>query len=112
MYLLFFFAHGISKDLFYILIFVIGVFGGYWAVFVTVAAESFGTNLRATVATTVPNFVRGSLVPISALFAFLKISKGLYEAGIIVGAVCMLIAFFGIYKYKETYFKDLDYYES
>jgi MFS transporter, putative metabolite:H+ symporter len=109
--LVFFSAHGISRDLFHILIFVMGIFSGYWALFVTVAAESFGTNLRATVATTVPNFVRGSLVPISALFAFLKKSQGLNGAGLIAGAICMLISFFGLYLYKETYFKDLDYYE-
>ncbi len=109
--ILFFLAHGISKDLFYILIFAMGVFSGYWALFVTVAAESFGTNLRATVATTVPNFVRGSLVPISALFAFLKGSTSLNNAGMIVGVICMLFSFFAIYAYKDTYFKDLDYYE-
>lgn len=107
----FFSAHGISKDLFYILIFVMGILSGYWALFVTVAAESFGTNLRATVATTVPNFVRGSLVPISALFAFLKRSSDINQAGMIVGAICMVISFFGIYMYQETYHKNLDYYE-
>lgn len=107
----FFSAHGISRDLFYIMCFVMGSFSGYWALFVTVAAENFGTNLRATVATTVPNFVRGSLVPISALFAYLKMRTDLIHAAIIVGIICVVLSFLGIFMFKDTYFKDLDYYE-
>ena len=50
-----------------------GIGIGYWAAFVTIAAEQFGTNIRATVATTVPNFARGALVPITLLFQALKV---------------------------------------
>ncbi len=55
----------------YTLIFLMGIGMGYWTVFVTIAAESFGTNLRATAAVTVPNFARGFLVPITGLFTWL-----------------------------------------
>ena len=65
----------------------------------------------AIVATTVPNFVRGFLVPVSALFAYLKMQTGLLHSGMIVAAVCIAISFFGIYLYRDTYSKDLDYYE-
>lgn len=108
----FFFIDGLRSDLFYLGCFFMGLFSGYWALFVTVAAENFGTNLRATVATSVPNFVRGSLVPISALFAFLKVHTGLLQAGLIVGLICIAISFLGLYLYRDTYFKDLDYYET
>jgi MFS family permease len=107
----YFFLEGISPDLFYVICFFMGLFSGYWTLFVTVAAESFGTNLRATVATTVPNFVRGALVPVSALFAFLKVRTDIFKAGMIVGLICIALSFYGIYAYSETYTKDLDFYE-
>jgi len=107
----FFYVGGVSSSFFYGLCFLMGLFSGYWALFVTVAAENFGTNLRATVATTVPNFVRGSLVPVSALFAYLKTQTDMIHAGMIVGLICIVISFLGIFMYRDTYFKDLNYYE-
>src|SRR5208337_3431942 len=65
---LYFLQGGATPDFFYGVCLVLGFASGYWAIFVTVAAEQFGTNLRATVATTVPNFVRGMVVPITLLF--------------------------------------------
>jgi hypothetical protein len=59
---------GTTPQTFYIICAILGVANGYWALFVTIAAEQFGTNLRATVAITVPNFVRGALVPIALHF--------------------------------------------
>ena len=107
----FFFLNGFSELFFYGFCFLMGLLSGYWALFVTIAAENFGTNLRATVATTVPNFVRGSLVPISVLFAFLKTQTNILNSGIIVGCVCMLLSFIGVYMYRDTYSRDLDFYE-
>lgn len=106
-----------STTLTYVQCAVLGFSVGYWAVFVTTAAEQFGTNLRATVATTVPNFVRGSLFPALALFAFLR--KGfatadptpLISSALIVGCLTMVLAFIGWIFLKETYGKDLDYVE-
>ena len=103
---------GLTSSLqFYVLCFAMGVASGYWAIFVTVAAENFGTNLRATVATTVPNFVRGSLVPISALFAYLKPSLGLIGSATVVGTLCIAVSFWGLSQLQETFHKDLDYLE-
>jgi MFS family permease len=66
-------SHGISNTSFYVLCFFIGLPMGYWGLFVTVASENFGTNVRATVTTTVPNFVRGSTVPITLLYAWVDL---------------------------------------
>jgi hypothetical protein len=89
---------------------------GYWALFVTIAAEQFGTNLRATVATTVPNFARGSLVPLTFLFTYLAmpLAQARFSppiAGAILGVICFGAAFLALWKMEETYGKDLDYQE-
>lgn len=84
---------------------------GFWAVFVTVGAEQFGTNLRATVATTVPNFVRGALVPISLVFTSLKSGIGIINSALVVGLLCVAIAFAALKGLAETFAKDLDFTE-
>lgn len=104
--------HGMSADAFYLFISFLGFSSGYWAIFVTIAAEQFGTNLRATVATTVPNFARGSLVLISLLFVTLKPMYGITTSGLIVGAICTSIALIALYFMSETFGKDLDYIET
>jgi MFS family permease len=108
---LYFSARGLSAELFYAIIFLLGVGIGYWAIFITIGAEQFGTNIRATVATTVPNFVRGATVPIVNSFVFLKSTMGIIPGGIIVGVVCVLIAMVALIGMEETYGKDLDYEE-
>lgn len=84
---------------------------GYWAVFVTIGAEQFGTNLRYTVATTVPNFVRGAVVPITYTFKVCKDQFGLLNGAMIVGAVCIGLALWALHGLEETHGKDLDYFE-
>jgi MFS transporter, putative metabolite:H+ symporter len=109
----FFFLGGVSPFIFYSVIFLLGVSqGGLWAIFVTTASEMFGTNIRATVTTTAPNFVRGSTVLIILYLNFLKPSQGLWAAGLIVGATVVVFSAFSIFKMKETYNSDLDYTES
>lgn len=107
----FFRLNGLNSDQFYFVTFVLGFCVGYWVLFVTVAAEQFGTNLRATVATSTPNFVRGSLLLISVLFSALKPSLGLLNAGLTTGIVTMVFAFTGLYFIDETFHKDLDFVE-
>jgi len=101
----------ISQSYFYFKIFLIGFGVGYWAVFVTIAAENFGTNLRATVTTTVPNFARGALVLITPFFKAMKESFGQIGGAYIVGATCVFIALAVLYYLPETYGKDLNYVE-
>ena len=100
-----------SPDFFYGVCFALGFGSGYWAIFVTVAAEQFGTNLRATVATTVPNFVRGMVVPITLLFQYFRQYLDLQGGALAVGAICVTAGFLSLWALEETFHKDLDYYE-
>jgi MFS family permease len=90
----------------------LGVATGYWAMLVTISAEQFGTNLRATVATTVPNFVRGSVVPLTLSFLYLSKTFGLVTAAVSVGFLTIALALFSLRFLRETYGVDLDYYET
>lgn len=108
---LFLTAEGRSTDYYYIFCFFIGLAAGFWAVFITIAAEQFGTNLRSTVATSVPNFVRGSVVPMTLVFKMLKVHFSLVASMSMIGSVVMLIAILSTLKLEETFHKDLDYFE-
>jgi hypothetical protein len=90
---------------------MLGFATGYWAVFVTVAAEHFGTNLRATTATTAPNFVRGSVVPLTAAFQALRGPLGVTGSAVTIGGVAVVIAVVALANLQETFGKDLDYLE-
>jgi MFS transporter, putative metabolite:H+ symporter len=104
-------AFGISANNFYILCFVLGFFGGFWAVFITMSSEQFGTNIRATVTTTVPNFVRGALIPITLGFRALIPTYGLLNSAMIVGVICYAAALWATSQVEETFTKDLDFVE-
>jgi MFS transporter, putative metabolite:H+ symporter len=75
------------------------------------AAEQFGTNIRATAATTVPNMVRGALIPISILFTSLQKPAGYVTSGMITGIVVMIIGIVAALLTEETFHKDLNYVE-
>ena len=79
--------------------------------FVTNASEQFGTNIRATVTTTVPNFVRGAVVPVTILFEFLRNYTGLIYSALIIGIFVIIIAFISARRLEETFGKDLNYLE-
>ena len=96
---------------FYILCSCLGVCNGYWTLFVTVAAELFGTNLRATVATSAPNFVRGATIPLTALFILGKNNIGVAYGTLAVAVLAYGIALLALRFLEETYSKDLDYTE-
>ncbi len=100
-----------SLGLFYAICFGLGVSIGYWAVFVTVAAEQFGTNLRATATTTAPNFVRGAVVPVTLLFQALHAPLGISLAGLAVGLLTVTIAATALWGLEETFGRDLDFLE-
>ncbi|MFC3812383.1 MFS transporter [Lacihabitans lacunae] len=90
----------------------LGFWTGYWAMFVTVGAEQFGTNLRATAATTIPNMVRGSVFGMNILFAYFTTGQGVIIAASIVGIIIYAIGFYSTYTIGETHNKDLDYLEA
>ncbi|HEY9843404.1 MAG: MFS transporter [Candidatus Sericytochromatia bacterium] len=102
---------GISLPMFYTCCGFVGFAVGYWAVFVTIASEQFGTNIRSTVTTTTPNFIRGTTVPITLAFNALKEPLGLSGAAIGIGVFTLLIAVACLIPLQETFGKDLDYLE-
>ncbi len=90
---------------------VLGFGIGYWAMFVTIGAEQFGTNLRATAATTVPNMVRGLVIPMTLTYQALKPSMDIINAGALVGLIAFVTGFYSILTIPETHGKDLNYLE-
>jgi MFS family permease len=108
----FFMQNGGSSATMYLICAGLGFATGFWAIFVTMAAEQFGTNLRATAATTVPNMVRGSLPLIIMLFKWLRETTDYITGGVITAVVIMAITWTAAYFTKETFNKDLMYVES
>jgi putative MFS transporter len=112
---IYFFSDANNNDTsMYIACTLLGFSTGFWAIFVTMGAEQFGTNLRATAATTIPNMVRGALVGINLLFKDLFQDSwhwSLIKAGIITGIIMMVITLVAAYFTEETFHKDLDYVE-
>jgi hypothetical protein len=93
---------------------LLGFSSGFWAIFVTMGAEQFGTNLRATAATTIPNMVRGSLPLMNMLFLDLFLEKWKWDiltSGIVTGIIVILIALFAARFTQETFMKKLNYIE-
>jgi MFS family permease len=108
--LYYFFAH-ISIEVFYIIIFFIGFATGYWAVFMSCASELFGTNIRATVTTTVPNFVRGSVSLMAITHTALMPKMGYVSSSLIIGGIVFVLAYVACYRLEETFAKELNYTE-
>jgi MFS family permease len=107
----YFLVGSFSLRIFYVTCVLIGIAAGYWAVFITTAAEQFGTNIRATVTTTAPNFVRGAVVPLTTTFQALSGPLGIRESALVVGAFTIVVALIALRSLEETYGKDLDYIE-
>ena len=98
-----------SAQMYYFYCVWLGLGTGYWAMFVTVSAEQFGTNIRSTAATTIPNFVRGTVILMTLLFDYLKPSTNVIMAGAVVGIICFLIGIYATLTIPETHDKDLDF---
>lgn len=100
-----------SVEMYYVLCAWFGFGTGYWAMFVTVGAEQFGTNIRSTAATTIPNMVRGTVVLMNLLYAFFVPGVGVINAGALVGLVCFAIGIYCTATIAETHNRDLDFVE-
>jgi MFS family permease len=112
---LFFSPINASDEIMYGICLALGFSTGFWAIFVTMGAEQFGTNIRATAATTIPNMVRGALPLINFMFKNLFQDVwgwSLVRSGIVTGIIVMLIALISVYFTKETFSKDLNYVET
>lgn len=101
-----------SPTVFYMIIFMLGLAQGYWAVFITVASEQFGTNIRSTATTTIPNFVRGATFPMTIWWQYMTEGMGIIQSSMIVGAVVIILAVIAVFFLEESYGKDLDYLET
>jgi MFS family permease len=102
--------HHVSE--FYGLMIVLGFAAGYWAVLMVSTAEQFGTNIRATATTSVPNFIRGALTPITLFYVFLQfVGLQKLNAALLTGIICCSVAFIASYYLDETFGKDLDFTE-
>ncbi|HJT22998.1 MAG TPA: MFS transporter, partial [bacterium] len=102
---------GLSLPIFYGICVCLGFASGFWAVLMMACTEQFGTNLRATVATSAPNFVRGMAVLLTLAFKFLTPSLGPVKSAGLVGLATMVLAFIALGNLEETYGKDLDFIE-
>ncbi|MBK7858437.1 MAG: MFS transporter [Archangiaceae bacterium] len=102
---------GLTPTGFYVMVVLLGGATGYWALFVSIAAEQFGTNIRATVTTTVPNFVRGAVIPITLGYKALEPMVGAVSSALLVGALCVGLAMVSILLLRETFGRELDYIE-
>ena len=112
--IIFFSGANDSDTRMYIICALLGFSTGFWAIFVTMGAEQFGTNLRATAATTIPNMVRGALPLINLLFLNLFQKNwewSLINSGIVTGIIVLAVTFIAFYFTEETFHKDLNYTE-
>lgn len=104
-------SNGLSEGDFHLIAFCLGIGVGYWATFVTIASEQFGTNIRATVTTTAPNFARGALIPITFIFEFFVGKSNIITASYIVIFILTALSIFALSQLKESFSKELDYIE-
>ena len=102
---------GASIDTYYWMCLALGIATGYWVLFVTISSEQFGTNIRATVATTTPNIVRGSVWPVTSAFKYLAVPIGNVQSALIVGVVCIAAAIWAVTRVHETFQRDMDFLE-
>lgn len=98
----------------YLLCMGLGFGSGISVLYITMSAEQFGTNLRATAAISIPNLVRGFLPLILLLFKFLRGSSMLNNyvtAAWVTGVIVLAIGFISVFFTHETFGKELDFIE-
>ncbi|MCE3295039.1 MAG: major facilitator superfamily 1 [Crocinitomicaceae bacterium] len=100
-----------SAGMYYFYCVWLGLGTGYWAMFVTVGAEQFGTNIRSTAATTIPNMVRGTVVLMTLLFDFGKNDLGVVYSGVTVGVICFALGIYSTVSIPETHNREMDFIE-
>lgn len=99
----------ITNIAYYALVFSTGLAMGYWINFVSISAEQFGTNIRATVSTSIPNFARATLLPMNLAFSSMKGSLGVVPSVSLLAIIAFAAAFLALWKLEETFHKELDY---
>jgi MFS family permease len=107
----YFCSNGNSPEQFYGITFALGLAMGYWAVFITVASEQVGTNIRSTVTTTVPNFVRGTTVLLTLWWTSMSAGMGILQSAVIIAVIVIPLAIGATFLLEESHGKNLDYVE-
>ncbi|MFI4955446.1 MAG: MFS transporter, partial [Gammaproteobacteria bacterium] len=105
-------SSGYSAYNYYCGIFFLGIGTGLWALTVTTTAEQFGTDIRATVTTSVPNFVRVMVIPLTMAFQFLQTYFSVQYAALIIICMTLVFALIVLYSLNETFYRNLDFYEA
>lgn len=100
-----------SRNGFLILVGLLGLFSGYWACLITTSSEQFGTNIRATVTTMVPNLIRATAIVMTTLFVYLQHYTTVRIAVITIVVGVFSVALLGVSRLKETFSRDLNFYE-
>ncbi|MFN8657265.1 MAG: MFS transporter [Candidatus Obscuribacterales bacterium] len=105
-------ALNVPASMYGVMLLPAGFFVGYWSVIMTTTAEQFGTNIRSTAATLVPNLMRATVIPLNFLFGALTQHMDGHVTAMILGAVCMSLAGIAIWTMEETFNKNLDFVET
>jgi putative MFS transporter len=107
----FMFTTNQQPSFYYTMSYILGFGTGYWALFVINSAEQFGTNLRATASSTVPNFVRGTVVPITLTFHYFTAQPEakMVQVAFFICFICFLLAVFGTSMIEDGFDKELDF---
>jgi MFS transporter, putative metabolite:H+ symporter len=100
-----------SLTLYYGIFLFLGFSAGYTIVLLTLAAEQFGTNIRATVTTSALNLIRATVIPQATLFGILSPIIGAAHSALVVGVIAICLAFWALGNLEETFDKDLDFTE-
>jgi len=100
-----------TENMYYFYCFWIGFGSGFWAMLVTVAAEQFGTNLRSTATTSVPNMIRGSVPLMLIGFDYLKQTRSIIISAAIVGAIAFAMGIYATLTISETHNREMDFVE-
>jgi MFS family permease len=109
--ILFFTQHNSSPAWFYFICSGLGFGSGISVLYIIASAEQFGTNLRASAATSITNFVRGFTPLLLLIFTFLREYTGYLKGAWLIGIVVMAISITALYFTEESFGKDLDFVE-
>jgi riboflavin transporter FmnP len=104
-------THGMSVMEVYLHYLIMGFAAGYWILMLTAATEQFGTNIRSTVTTTIPNFIRASVVPMNMAFLWLREAYEIVTSAMVVGVITSGVALVSLFLLRETFSRDLDFVE-
>jgi MFS family permease len=100
-----------TVEAFYFRCMLLGFSAGYWGILITNSLEQFGTNIRATVATSTPSLIRGMTIPASIFFTVVSKQTSLVTAGAIVGFSLVAISIVSILLLDDKFENDLNFME-